>query len=181
MKECVQIFALGFRYCKELSNILEWKVLISAFGYLNGFLFMNYSSKEVELLLGVCSLFFGWLNVLLFLRRSPMFNIYVVMFTQVIYTLIRVLFVFTPLLLAFSLAFNQLFLTQTVFKDMRNSYMKTFVMLSGELEYEDTIPNAVGTKDSKSAMSNVPLPLVSYLIYSMFIIMLPVALMNLLV
>ena len=175
------MIALRSRYFTELTNILEWIVLISAFGYLYSFLFMEATSENTELLFGVCCMFFGWLNVLLFLRRSPLFNIYVVMFTQVILTLIRVLFVFTPLLLAFALAFNQLFIRQTVFKDIWNSYMKTFVMFMGEMEYGETLPNSLGKKDESALFHLVPLPSVSYILYAVFIIMIPVAMMNLLV
>ena len=101
------------------------------------------------------------------------------MFTQVILTLARVLILFTPLLLAFGLVFDQLFLKETQFKDTGNSLMKAFVMLTGELEYSDTIPKSIGQTSSQVPL--VPLPALSYLVFVVFIIAMPIALMNLLV
>ena len=181
IKEIAQIVIQWRRYFSDPTNVLEWIIFTSGFGYLKGFLFEQYHDFKYELTFAVCCLFFGWLNVLIFLRRSPAFNIYVVMFTQVVFTLIRVLAVFSPLLLAFALAFQQLFVKQTVFTDVFKSYMKTFVMLSGELEYGDILPNSVGKKDATTTYPLVPIPGLSYILFAFFIITIPVALMNLLV
>ena len=181
IKELAQILIQCKRYFSDPTNILEWIIFASGFGYLKGFLFEQYHDFKYELTFAACCLFFGWLNVLIFLRRSPAFNIYVVMFTQVVFTLIRVLIVFSPLLLAFALAFQQLFVKQTVFTHVFKSLMKTFVMLSGELEYGDILPNSVGKKDATTTYPLVPIPGLSYILFAFFIITIPVALMNLLV
>ena len=181
LKELLQIIILRRRYFKDPTNLLEWLTYISALGYLNGFTVKKYIDLKVELSFGVTSVFVAWLNVMLFLRRSPLFNIYIVMFTQVTLTLVRVLFVFTPLLLAYALTFNQLFIAQSLFNNVGKSLMKSFVMFSGELEYSDTLPNSIGKTDSASSLLLVYLPIAAYLLFVFFIIMVPVALMNLLV
>ena len=180
VKEFGQFLVTRRRYFREITNLYEWIIIISTLAYLNGsVLFRNYTSGRIELLFAVFCLFFIWLNVLFFLRRSPFFNIYVVMFSEVIITLIRVLCVFTPLLLAFALVFHQLFIKQSLFKDFGNSMMKVFVMFSGELEYSDTLPNSIGKTANQIPL--VPLPILSYLLFVFFIVAIPIALMNLLV
>ena len=180
LKEMWQLVVTRQYYFIDVSNVFEWGLIISVIVYLNGgALFRNYTYENTELLSSVLCLILSWLDVMLFLRRSPLFNIYVVMFTQVILTLARVLILFTPLILAFGLVFYQLFLKQTQFKDTGNSLMKAFVMLTGELEYSDTIPKSLGKTSSQVPL--VPIPALSYLAFVVFIIAMPIALMNLLV
>ena len=180
LKELAQLVLTRSNYFKDITNLYEWTVIISIIIYLNGgALFRNYTSENTELFFAAFCLIFVWMDVLLFLRRSPLFNIYVVMFTQVMLTLTRVLFVFTPLLISFALVLHQLFIKQPLFKNFGYSMMKTFVMLTGELEYSDTIPNSLGKTSNQVAL--VPLPALSFIIFVFFIIAIPIALMNLLV
>ena len=167
-------------YFRDITNLYEWTVIISIIIYLNGgALFRNYTSENTELFFAVFCLIFVWLDILLFLRRSPLFNIYVVMFTQVVLTLVRVIIVFTPLLLAFGLVFYQLFLKQSQFKNFGYALMKISVMFTGELEYSDTIPNSLDKTSNQVPL--VPLPALSFTMFLFFIVAIPVALMNLLV
>ena len=66
----------------------------------------------------------------------PFLGIYVVMFTDVLQTFLKVSGVVLLFVIAFSLGFSALLENQPYFEDFLKSMMKTFVMTSGEMEYD---------------------------------------------
>ena len=54
-------------------------------------------------------------------------------------------------------------------------------MTIGELEYDDIITASVGKKDSTTGLPKVPMPGITYIIYAIFLLLMPIILMNLLV
>ena len=53
--------------------------------------------------------FLAWFDLLLFMRKLPLFGVYVVMFIQIVYTFLRFMFLALLLIVAFGLAFYMLF------------------------------------------------------------------------
>lgn len=56
-------------------------------------------------IIGATAVFSAWFNYLLYLQRFNSFGIYIVMFLEILSTLLRVLFVFSVLFVAFGLSF----------------------------------------------------------------------------
>ena len=55
--------------------------------------------------MGAVSIFLAWLNLVLFIQKFPQLGIYVVMFTDVLYTFAQFFLVFFLFIIAFALAF----------------------------------------------------------------------------
>ena len=78
-----------------------------------------------------------WLNLLSLIRKMPFFGIYVVMFTDVFRTFLKVSGVVLLFIISFSLGFYALLENQPYFSLWSLSLIKTFVMSIGELEYDN--------------------------------------------
>lgn len=90
---------------KDAVNIVEWVLDIAAIlTSLAIFLPSNFSPSTGPIVAAV-AVFCAWFNYLLYLQRFNSFGIYVVMFLEILSTLLRVLFVFSVLIIAFGLSF----------------------------------------------------------------------------
>ena len=54
-------------------------------------------------------------------------------------------------------------------------------MSIGELEYDNALTDSVGTKDAITGLPKVPMEGVTYVLYSIFLLLMPIITMNLLV
>ena len=70
-------------------------------------------------------------------RKVPFFGIYVVMFIDVSYTFLKVSVVVILFIVAFAFGFFVLFDNQPYFKTFWLSLVKTVIMTSGEMEYDN--------------------------------------------
>lgn len=105
MREIIQIYQQRLHYLVETVNLISWVLYISALimiapafrpdGAINT---MHYSAASI-------AVFLSWFRLLLFLQRFDQVGIYVVMFLEILQTLIKVLLVFSILIIAFGLAF----------------------------------------------------------------------------
>jgi hypothetical protein len=86
--------------------------------------------------LAAWSVFFAWIELIMLIGRFPTAGKYVHMFFSVSKTLVQYLLVYSPAILAFSLAFYILLSEKDPFLNPGNALMKTVVMLLGELDYE---------------------------------------------
>lgn len=78
----------------------------------------------------------AWLNLLGEVRQLPFLGIYVIMFFDILKTFMRFAIVFGIFIVAFGLGFHLLLINQTPFQSVESSLLKTFVMMTGEFEYE---------------------------------------------
>ncbi|XP_037942116.1 transient receptor potential cation channel subfamily A member 1-like [Teleopsis dalmanni] len=103
------------------------------------------------------------------------------MFLEILQTLIKVLLVFSILIIAFGLAFYIL-LSKIIdpqpnnlsFSNIPMSLLRTFSMMLGELDF-------VGTYVHTFYRDQLKVPVTSFLILSVFMILMPILLMNLLI
>ena len=86
---------------------------------------------------GAITLTATWLNLLSLIRKMPYFGIYVVMFIDVSYTFLKVSFVCLLFIIAFCLGFNVLLSNQPYFSSIIYAMIKTLIMTSGEMEYDN--------------------------------------------
>ena len=128
--------------------------------------------------LGALSISVTWLNLLSLIRKLPFIGIYVVMFTDVLKTFLKVSSVVLLFVVAFSLGFSALLENQKYFGDFPLSMMKTFVMFSGEMEYDNIF------FDNSYYLGNlitVPYEWPTRFFFLIFVITMPIIVMNLLV
>ncbi|XP_062571452.1 transient receptor potential cation channel subfamily A member 1-like [Saccostrea cucullata] len=103
IKELVQMAQQRIRYFVDANNLLEWVLYVSTAIFIAPVLFNSSNSLNMEA--GAIAVFLAWFNCLLFLRRFDIFGIYVVMFLEILATLLQAVCVFSILLVAFGLAF----------------------------------------------------------------------------
>lgn len=172
LKECFQIFQVRFRYM-SIENLLEWMCYISAI-----LLVIDFSDcaattgiREVwQWELGAFSIFLAWLDLVMFIRKFPFLGIYVVMFTDVFTTFVKVFAVFFLLIIGFGLSFSTLFYNQETMPNAGKTLLRTSVMMLGEFNFDDMF-----------ADENIWYPAPSYVIFAVFVILMPIITMNLLV
>lgn len=163
LREIIQLSQKRYHYLFEPVNFVSWLLYINTLimispiftnGYVNDFLFSSASF----------TIFLSWFSLLLHLQRFDQIGIYVVMFLEILQTLIKVLIVFSILIIAFGLAF--FILLSNVDKPQPNhlsfssipmSLMRTFSMMLGEMDF-------VGTFIQPFHMNHLPFPYASFVI-----------------
>ncbi|GLH05722.1 Transient receptor potential channel pyrexia, partial [Gryllus bimaculatus] len=115
-------------------------------------------------------IFLTWLELLLLVGRFPVFGLYVQMFATVALNFARFLLAYSCLLIAFSLSFGVLFPDYKAFSHVLWSLMKTVVMMSGELEFEDIFYGD----------TSVAYPGTAHFVFLAFVLLVTVVLTNLL-
>jgi len=98
-----------------------------------------------------------------------------VMFTDILRTFGKFFIVFFLFILSFAFAFHCFFRDQPAFDDSASSIMKTAVMMIGELEYEDMF------QSEEKGLNLEKIRVISLIFYALFLIIMPIILMNLLV
>ncbi|XP_030851347.1 transient receptor potential cation channel subfamily A member 1 homolog isoform X2 [Strongylocentrotus purpuratus] len=86
---------------------------------------------------GAVAIFVAWLNFILFTRRFSTLGIYVIMFTYILRTFLKIVILLLLFLVAFALAFYALLMNQNSFHQLEYCLMKVFTMLLGEFNYDD--------------------------------------------
>ncbi|XP_049877815.1 transient receptor potential channel pyrexia isoform X3 [Pectinophora gossypiella] len=119
------------------------------------------------------TIFFCWLELMMIIGRFPTFGLYVQMFTTVTVNFATFLLAYSCLLIAFGLAFSVLFSNYPAFH-LPAGLVKTVMMMSGELEYEDIFYN-------NCTNSQIQYPLTAHGMFLIFVLLVTVILTNLLV
>ena len=127
--------------------------------------------------LGAVCVTMTWLNLLSLIRKLPFLGIYVVMFTDVFQTFLKVSGVVFLFVIAFSLGFHALLANQEYFGDLPKAIIKTFVMTTGELEYD----NLFYDERFPAHLQAVPFEYTTRVFFTIFVIIMPIIIMNLLV
>ncbi|XP_058975803.1 transient receptor potential cation channel subfamily A member 1 [Musca domestica] len=180
-KDLFQIYQQRLHYFLETINIIQWILYISTLIMILPIFKSDSSITNVHYSAASISVFFSWFRLLLFLQRFDQVGIYVVMFLEILQTLIKVLLVFSILIIAFGLAFYIL-LSKIIdpqpnhlsFSNIPMSLLRTFSMMLGELDF-------VGTYVNTYYRDQLKVPVTSFLILGIFMILMPILLMNLLI
>ncbi|TSK98379.1 Transient receptor potential cation channel subfamily A member 1 [Bagarius yarrelli] len=126
-------FSKRMSYFLDTSNPSDWATAISSLVFVIPMFFGVEGNLHWQA--GAVAILFAWINFLLYFQRFERFGIYVVMFGEIIKTLLSVLILFIFLLLAFGLSFHALMLHRGEFNSIGLSLAQTFVMTVGELNY----------------------------------------------
>ena len=131
---CKEIFQLAHGVCiyaKGWENGLQWSVIVTSAIVLcqvpEGWLH-HVAALGVLLV---------WVELMIVVGRFPMFGIYVQMFTQVAINFFKFLGAYMCLIIGFSLGFSVLLDNYKSFENPLVGLLKTIIMMSGELEFED--------------------------------------------
>uniref|UniRef100_A0A8C9Z422 Transient receptor potential cation channel, subfamily A, member 1b n=1 Tax=Sander lucioperca TaxID=283035 RepID=A0A8C9Z422_SANLU len=171
-KELVQISQQRWNYFKDYSNQSDW------FSAILSLLFIIPTMLNVEGSLqwqaGALAVLSSWIGFLLYLQRFEGVGIYVVMFWEIMRTLVRIVMLFVYLMLAFSLAFHALMLNQKEFDTVPLSVIQTFVMMVGELNYQNNFLDTY-------LKNELPFGILTYIIFVNFVLLMPILLVNLMI
>ncbi|XP_077977581.1 uncharacterized protein LOC144433145 [Glandiceps talaboti] len=190
-KELIQLF-LHMHHYFSIENLTEWLIYVLSFLFVIDLFNEDQSLSGIrhawQWNCGVFAIFFAWMDLIIFLRKLSYIGIYVVMFTDMFKTFCRFCIVLILFLAAFALSFYALLMNQSPFSSPGYAMMKTFVMMTGEFEYDDLF-HAIGylddddydkTSDEYFEMT-VWYEAVTYVIFACFIVVAAILIMNLLV
>ncbi|XP_065161233.1 transient receptor potential cation channel subfamily A member 1 isoform X2 [Atheta coriaria] len=178
IREMIQIYQQKYLYFLDPINLVSW-VLYTSSIIMVGPIFIE-GTPDVQYSCASLTVFLSWLNLLLLLQRFDQVGIYVVMFLEILQTLIKVLMVFSILIIAFGMAFYILLSRgqHVSFKTIPMSLVRTFSMMLGEIDFLGTY---VQPFYSQAAPRTLPFPLPTFLMLGIFMVLMPILLMNLLI
>ncbi|CAB3226223.1 unnamed protein product [Arctia plantaginis] len=178
IREAYNVKQQKWHYMVDPSNLVSWILYVSStlmvfptmFGYFND---IQFSAASI-------TVFLSWFELLLLLQRFDQIGIYVVMFLEILQTLIKVLMVFSILIIAFGLAFFILLSKghHLSFNSIPMSLMRTFAMMLGELDFVGTYVQPYYKPDTDTVL---PFPMPTFFILALFMVLMPILLMNLLI
>ncbi|XP_041268760.1 transient receptor potential cation channel subfamily A member 1 [Onychostruthus taczanowskii] len=171
-KEIFQLIQQKLKYLLDYSNLLDWTIYTTSIIFVSS-LFIN-TPAHLQWECGAIAVYLSWMNFLLYLQRFENYGIYVVMFWEILRTLIRIAVVFFFLILAFGLSFFVLLGSQQTYSTPLLSIMKTFAMMLGDINYHDAFLDPL-------LSSELPYPFLSYTVLIIFTLLIPILLMNLLI
>ncbi|XP_073705503.1 transient receptor potential cation channel subfamily A member 1a [Garra rufa] len=171
-KEILQMTQQRLNYLRDLSNYMDWAAAICSLVFVVPVMMNVKSSWHWQA--GALAALASWLNLLLYLQRFERIGIYVVMFREISRTLLSIIVLFFYLILGFALAFYALMIEQQHFGRMFLSLLQTFVMMVGELNYQDNFLKPF-------LQGDLPFPLLTMAIFVWFVLLVPILLMNLLI
>uniref|UniRef100_A0A3B5B373 Transient receptor potential cation channel subfamily A member 1-like n=1 Tax=Stegastes partitus TaxID=144197 RepID=A0A3B5B373_9TELE len=172
VKEVVQITQQRWSYFRDYSNQCDWISAVFSLLFIIPVMFNSEGSLHWQA--GAIAVLNSWVGFLLYLQRFEGVGIYVVMFGEIMRTLIRVVMLFFYLMLAFSLAFHALMLNQREFESVPLSVMQTFVMMVGELNYQNNFLDAYLNHE-------LPFGPLTYFFFVGFVLLMPILLVNLMI
>ena len=188
-KEILQIRYLGIHYFKEAVNYLEIILYTSTILFIVPFIAETVTEsideesepwKSMKWNAGSVAVLLAWSNLLLYLKRFPFFGLYVVMFVEVCKSLISVLPLFSIFIIGFALSFYVLMDGEDAFKYIGRSIMKTGVMTIGEFEFNSIFTDYYGGP-GQIDKKVLPHPIITYIIFMVFLVLMPILTMNFLV
>ncbi|XP_049819373.1 transient receptor potential cation channel subfamily A member 1 [Aethina tumida] len=180
IRELIQLYQQKYMYFMDPINLVTWILYSSAIVMVVPI--FGDQMYDIQFSCASLTVFLSWFNLLLLLQRFDQVGIYVVMFLEILQTLIKVLMVFSILIIAFGLAFYILLSRgdHLSFKSIPMSLIRTFSMMLGEIDFLGTYvrPFYLHSDEERSFL---PFPLPAFFILGLFMVLMPILLMNLLI
>lgn len=149
-------------------------------------LFPNLIHPATAHIFAAIAVFCAWFNYLLYLQRFNSFGIYIVMFLEILSTLLRVLFVFSVLIIAFGLSFY--ILLHHIGQDEKGFYspsismVRVSTMMLGEIDFLNSFLSPMRKLALASDSLHLWQQMTAAIWFLMiFAILMPILLMNLLI
>ncbi|XP_035438092.2 transient receptor potential cation channel subfamily A member 1 isoform X8 [Spodoptera frugiperda] len=178
IREAYNVKQQKWHYLVDPSNLVSWLLYISSTLMVIPTI-CNYF-EEIQFSAASITVFLSWFELLLLLQRFDQVGIYVVMFLEILQTLIKVLMVFSILIIAFGMAFYILLSKghHLSFNSIPMSLMRTFAMMLGELDFVGTYVQPYYKSETDILL---PFPMPTFFILGIFMVLMPILLMNLLI
>ncbi|GAB6022298.1 hypothetical protein CHUAL_006421 [Chamberlinius hualienensis] len=176
IKELFQIYQQRLRYMFDLINFFEWTLYVTSIISICPVLTGEIRTYQISC--SAIAVFLAWFNFLISLQRFDLVGIYVVMFLEILNTLLKG--------------------NQVAFYSVPMSLVRVFSMMLGDLDftgtyvnsfYRNQIPhlNCTGSFRSLCPMDNelppptLPFPFITFTMLVVFMVLMPILLMNLLI
>uniref|UniRef100_A0A914UQL6 Ion transport domain-containing protein n=1 Tax=Plectus sambesii TaxID=2011161 RepID=A0A914UQL6_9BILA len=173
-KEIMQIYEQRLAYIFNSVNYTEWTLYLTSAAFVFPLFFGDLSSVHWQC--ATVAVFLAWFNLLLYFQQLSAIGIYVVMFLRILSTVIRVIAVFSVLVIAFGLTFHIL-----LYYDESAGFYNPFIstvhtvlaMLTGwEFSEIYVIPFHKGV---------LPYTFLNFFFLILFVILMPILFVNLLI
>lgn len=169
LKELFQMLDTPRTYFSSWDNALIWPIIVFTM-IITISSYVRYDTKDWEHHLAAIVILLTWAELLSLVGRFPLFGVYVHMFTHVTKNFAKFLLAYACLINAFSLSFGVLFPNHAPFAQYGVRLVKTMVMMTGEIEYNDLFYE-----------NHILYPETTHIIFFVFLIFVTIILMNLLV
>ncbi|XP_013406001.1 transient receptor potential cation channel subfamily A member 1 homolog isoform X2 [Lingula anatina] len=184
VRELFQICYSKLNYL-NVENFIEWLIYVPAILLVIDWDSCQMSNPQIrhpwQWNVGAIALFLAWIELLLFIRKLPRFGIYVVMFTDILWTFCQFFLVFVLFIVAFGLTFHVLLKNQAPFSSPARSLLKTAVMMIGEFEFDTQYTTEITPEGQNMHSDQVYYEGVTYAIFILFLVLMSILIMNLLV
>ncbi|XP_074649568.1 transient receptor potential cation channel subfamily A member 1-like isoform X2 [Tubulanus polymorphus] len=168
VREIVSLIRQKMSYFFDVYNYLVLALLISTCGYI-------YPPMTKPCLMqwrcGWIAMFLSWFNFIMYMRRVDWLGIYLIMFTAVFKSAIKMLVIVFFFICAFGSAFYIVMGKLPVFETFEANAVTVMIMTVGEINYKDSF---VGSELS-------PFKHDCFILLVVFVIVMPIMIMNLLV
>ncbi|XP_050054604.1 transient receptor potential cation channel subfamily A member 1 isoform X5 [Aphis gossypii] len=183
-REGIQFYQQGWPYLLDPTNVVAILLYFSAIAMIAPIL--TNCLPEYQISFASITVFLSWFTLLLNLQRFDQVGIYVVMFLEILQTLIKVLLLFSILIAAFGLAFYILLSrgNHLSFSTIPMSLLRTFAMMLGEIDLLGTYIQPLYAEDDQEEngqIRTIPYPVPVFLMLGVFMVLMPILLMNLLI
>ncbi|XP_026809342.1 transient receptor potential cation channel subfamily A member 1 isoform X1 [Rhopalosiphum maidis] len=186
-REGIQFYQQGWPYLLDPTNVVAILLYFSAIAMIAPIL--TNCLPEYQISFASITVFLSWFTLLLNLQRFDQVGIYVVMFLEILQTLIKVLLLFSILIAAFGLAFYILLSrgNHLSFSTIPMSLLRTFAMMLGEIDLLGTYIQPLYAEDDDQENGQartprtIPYPVPVFLMLGVFMVLMPILLMNLLI
>jgi transient receptor potential cation channel subfamily A protein 1 len=101
--EIIQLVLEGWDYFRDIENYIQWTLYVSTSLFAIPFLFNQ--SWHYQWVVGSIGVFTAYFGLLFVLGRFDIYGIYVIMFVEILKTLLHVLSLFSILIIGFALTF----------------------------------------------------------------------------
>ncbi|KAE8599011.1 hypothetical protein XENTR_v10017018 [Xenopus tropicalis] len=161
-------------YIGDGSNIIDWSIYISSIIFVSSLCHSPIVVSGLQWQFGAIAVFASWVNFLIYLQRFESYGIYIVMFWEILRTLLRIVFLFFFLILAFGLSFYVFLYPQVTFSRPYFALMQSFTMMLGDINYEEGFLKPL-------LDDQIEYPFFTFIHLIMFTLLIPILLMNLLI
>ncbi|CAG7724054.1 unnamed protein product [Allacma fusca] len=204
--ELLSICRHGIKYCKTIDTwvwiAMNISCLTANFFQITARLYKENTAVVSYALVNPSlanAVFMGWLYLVVMMRRFDAVGLYVSMFLEILKTLLRVLFVFSALIIAFTLAFFVLLSNgnHVMFSTFPLSFVRTFTMMLGDLDFMNSFyfPYHCDYMESNNRTDTrmyinmgeckysrrVPHPYATFTMVCVFLVFIPIVMVNLLI
>ncbi|XP_053390008.1 transient receptor potential cation channel subfamily A member 1 homolog isoform X2 [Mercenaria mercenaria] len=175
LKEIYQLVRVyGREYFKQKENYVELAVYIFSVLFVVNVTECEHTDYRTEWqwALGTLSVFMAWINLLVFGKKFEHLGIYVMMLWSIIKTfLVNVFPIIAVLVVAFSIAFTCVHQDQMKFANVWHSLLTTSSLMISGFDYDEFL----------SLANYHDIASVSYIIYSLFQLLMTIVIINLMV